>query len=126
EHIKTDRYIADLEEFIHRLHSVLPHTPLLLTTPSPMLDHRRDPNKWAAEYTAAIIQYGEEHHIAVYDLFHALGGHQNIRTNYDKGLYFRDYIHYTQKGYRHSGDLFSEAFLNAFYRTTHKPLLDER
>lgn len=124
-HTSTQQYMDELKQFVGQIHEVLPHTPIVLTTPSPMLDRRSSPNTYVEEYTQAILAYGAENQIAVWNLFEALGGNQNIRPNFKKGWYFRDYIHYTPKGYAHSGKLFTEALLNAFYLATQKRLVNE-
>lgn len=124
-HMSTQDYMDELQQFVHKVREVLPQTPIVLTTPSPMLDRRTTPNAYVEKYTQAILAYAQENQIAVWNLFEALGGNQNIRPNYKKGWYFRDYIHYTPKGYAHSGKLFTEALLSAFYQATQKRLVNE-
>ena len=124
-HTKTTDFMADMDTFITKVKDVLPDTPIIITTPSPMLDRRTHPSTLIEDYATSILNYGKEHDIAVYNLFKALGGNQKIRSNYNKGWYHKDYIHFTKKGYEHSADLFAESFLNAFYQTLYKPVLNE-
>lgn len=115
-HISEDRYLENLSEFIHNLQEILPGVSVLLTTPPPMLDKRRSPNTFVAKYTDKIMDFANSHPIAVWDLYQATGSNTAIRSNFNKGLFYRDFIHLTEKGYMHTGKLFTEALLEAFYR----------
>lgn len=113
--LEKEKYIAELKHFIENVREVLPETSFLFTTPPPSLVRKNAPNVFAEEYASEILHLAEEYDIAVWDLYRVLGGNENIRNNYAKGMVARDYIHYTKQGYEQTSALFSEALLQAFF-----------
>lgn len=115
DELKKEEYIANLELFLINIREQMPEVSILFTTPPPSLVNRRVPNVYAEEYAIEIKRLSEKFNVAVWDLYHVLGGNQNIKKNFADGLMARDYIHYTKKGYALSGALFSEALLEAYF-----------
>lgn len=116
DNLDLEKYKEYLGEFIQNIRSVYPDTPILLTTPHPSLLKRRYPNTYSESYAQFLVNSAEEKGYAVWDLFHVFGGKSEVIQNYQKGLVTRDYVHYTEKGYTHTGELFIESLMNAFDR----------
>lgn len=57
----------------------------------------------------AIVQYGKEHGIAVYDWYDVAGGQGAAATWIANGLYAGDRVHHTRKGYNLEGRLLYDA-----------------
>lgn len=107
-------YIADLKLFIQKVRKNLPEIPMLITTPPPSLVKKSSPNIFVEKYAKEILKLARQEHIAVWDLYHVLGGNENIHNNYTKGWIAKDYIHYTKEGYKKTGELLSETLLKSF------------
>ena len=53
--------------------------------------------------------------MAVWDLYGIAGGKENACANWQRaGMMRPDHVHYTPEGYRLQGELFYEAFINAY------------
>lgn len=71
-------------------------------------------NTEIANVRDAIIEYGKEHQIAVYD-WYAVAGGKNISSKWvENGLFSGDRIHLSYKGYRLHGFLLYQALVDAF------------
>lgn len=66
----------------------------------------------------AIIDYGKEHHIAVYDWYTVAGGANASSKWINSGLFSGDRVHHSLKGYRLQGELMYRALKSAFENTT--------
>lgn len=56
-----------------------------------------------------IVNYGKEHHIAVYDWYTIAGGEKASSKWISDGLFSRDRVHHSLKGYRLQGELMYQA-----------------
>lgn len=61
-----------------------------------------------------IIDYGKEHHIAVYDWYTIAGGDNASSKWINSGLFSSDRVHHSLKGYRLQGELMYRALKSAF------------
>ena len=64
----------------------------------------------------AILSYGKENHIAVYDWYEVAGGADASSNWISDGLFGRDRVHHTIKGYNLQGYLMYQALKEAFDR----------
>lgn len=71
-------------------------------------------NSEIANVRDAIIDYGKEHQIAVYDWYAVAGGENASNKWIDGGYFSRDRIHLSYKGYRLQGFLLYQALTEAF------------
>lgn len=115
DQMETEDYLAHLEEFLSRIKAVNPQAAILISTPPPSLVRRSRANHFAENYAKELLDWGQQNNIAVWDMYTALGGNANIRANQSQGLVARDFVHYSIKGYEHTGAMLSEALLNGFY-----------
>lgn len=61
-----------------------------------------------------IVRYGQENGIAVYDWWEVAGGSGASNTWIKNGLFSRDKVHHSAKGYRLEGRLMYDALVDAF------------
>ena len=62
-----------------------------------------------------LLEFGYKNHIAVWDLYHNIGGNENACRNLiTANMMQGDRIHLTVSGYRMVGNMFGEAFVNAY------------
>lgn len=64
-----------------------------------------------------IMDYGKEHHIAVYDWYTVAGGDNASSKWINSGLFSNDRVHHSLKGYRIQGELMYRALKSAFENT---------
>lgn len=115
DNLKAEDFKEKIEEFVTNIRRIQPNTPILFTTPPPSLLKRRYPNTFSESYAEMLVDSAEKGNFAVWDLFEALGGKNQVKQNRQKGLVSGDYVHYSKEGYIYSANLFTEAIMNAFY-----------
>lgn len=72
------------------------------------------PNKRTAEVAEAIVEYGQKHNIAVWDVYSIAGGETFACPNWrNSGLMQTDQIHFTVQGYELQGSMLGEAIVEA-------------
>ncbi len=122
-----------IDSLLSRISGACPGVQFLLTTPPGSYISRRSgrtyrdrrgrrrysyvrrENTLTSRVAANIVNYGREHHVAVWDMYSIAGGEQYACTNWrGAGLMNNDRIHYTVNGYRLQGHLLGEAFLKAY------------
>lgn len=111
----VEKFKEKLQEFIVQVRAIQPDLPIILTTPPPSFFKKQFPNTYSADYAKALKDWAEEEGFAVWDLFEVLGGNQKVRQNFAEGIISRDFVHYSEKGYEFSAEMFSESLLAAFY-----------
>ncbi|MBO5455545.1 MAG: hypothetical protein J6A20_03430 [Muribaculaceae bacterium] len=70
-------------------------------------------NRNIAPIRQAIMNYGKEHGIAVYDWYEVAGGNGASAHWITNGLFAKDRVHHTQQGYNLEGRLIYEAIMDA-------------
>lgn len=115
DELEAEEYIAHLEDFVANIKNINPHAAILISTPPPSFVKRVKANHFAENYAKELLDWGHRNNVAVWDMHSALGGNANIRANQNQGLVARDFVHYSIKGYEHTGAMLSEALLNGFY-----------
>lgn len=66
----------------------------------------------------AILKWGADNHVAVYDLYDVASGDGAAARWIQNGLFSADRVHHSVKGYRLEGRLLYEALVNAFNNKT--------
>lgn len=99
-----------------------PDVQILLTTPPGSHIARggsgKVPNRVNGNVADNIIAFGRNQNIAVWDLYHIVGGNDNACTNWTRArLMQADKVHYTATGYKLMGRLLTEALLKAYVRS---------
>lgn len=118
DNLEKEKYKERLQTFIKNIRKNHPDIPILFTTPPPSLLKRQFPNTYEENYTSCLKNLAGKENFAVWDLFSVLGGKNLIRENFSKGIISKDYVHYSEKGYQYSAELFNEAIMYAYYLYT--------
>jgi len=92
-------------------------TFLITTTPGSHISRsgKKVVNTTHEQVAQNLLEFGRNNGIAVWDLYHNIGGNENACKNLiGAGLMQGDKIHLTHSGYRMIGNMLSEAFINAY------------
>jgi LysM repeat protein len=114
EKLTTDKYLLQVQKFIDNLKSSNPNIPILFTTPPPSLFKRRNLNTIAMDYAEKLTNFANSNGCALWDMHAQMGGVYSVNRNFSAGLVNLDKVHYTKNGYEKQGELFTEAFLQAY------------
>ena len=118
DNLKEEKYKERVLTFIENIREMQTETPILFTTPPPSLLKRKFPNTYEEVYANCLKNLSAKENFAVWDLFSVLGGKTAVQENRLKGIISKDFVHYSEKGYQYSADLFTEAMMHAFYLYT--------
>ena len=110
----TPDYMKQLLLMKNQILNQDPNAVILVTTPPPSQFKRKYPNTFVADYTREILAQANTENYVVWDLYSQLGGLFGVSKNLKEGIIGGDRVHYTKKGYEYKGQLFFEAFINAF------------
>lgn len=110
------RMIDQIDRLVADLRRSNPGAQLLLVTP--MECQRRSGKGYVVNSNVKtirniIVQYGKDHHIPVYDWYVMAGGDSASNKWIGEGLYGKDRIHHTVKGYRVTGFMLYDALTKA-------------
>ncbi|MBX2841118.1 MAG: hypothetical protein KTR26_05075 [Flammeovirgaceae bacterium] len=108
------QFKSDLRSMINKIRRMVPECSIILTSPADNFRRRRYANKNNEKARNVMVELSREMDVAVWDLFHIMGGFQSMNTWYGKGLAQRDKLHFTSKGYKLQGELFYQAFDRTF------------
>lgn len=76
------------------------------------------PNQNTENVARSIVKYCHTNHIAVWDLYHIVGGNASACTNwYNAGMMNSDQVHYLVQGYNLQGRLLGEAIHKEYINT---------
>lgn len=132
----TSSFTASMDRLVSNIRAANPTAQILLTTP--MECHRsvstskkvkvrkngklRTVTRTSRTYTVnkniaplrqAILDYGKRNNVAVYDWYAVAGGSGASSSWISNGLFAKDRVHHTQRGYNIEGRLFYEALADA-------------
>lgn len=110
------RMLDSIDKLVKELQRNNPSAELLLTTP--MECQRRSGRGYTINNNVklvrnAIMMYGKDNHIPVYDWYEIAGGDRASSKWIEEGLYGRDRIHHTVKGYKVQGFMLYDALTKA-------------
>ncbi|MGO4772397.1 GDSL-type esterase/lipase family protein [Flavobacterium sp. W22_SRS_FK3] len=114
DHVEADAYIKQLRQFIKNIKEQNTNVSIIVMTPPPSFLKGKRTNTYVYDYARSIIQIAETDNVAVWDLYDEFGGMHGINQLKIQGLIGPDWVHYSKKGYEKQGDLFTQAFLNAY------------
>jgi lysophospholipase L1-like esterase len=110
-----------IDSLINLINEELPNVFLLLTTPVETYKRLRSKqkryyarNENTAKAAEVITSYTKIKGLACWDLFAASGGSNSCKNWFDAGMFARDRIHFTQKGYEEQGELLYKSMINSF------------
>lgn len=106
----------EVRGFLRKLKALAPGGRILLMT-NPDAGHqdgriRQNPR----QMRDLLLRVAAEEDVAVYDLYTAMGGAGSIYRWREAQLAYRDFVHFTKKGYIFQGALVYEALMQAYYR----------
>lgn len=108
------------EAFIQMIRRVNPECAILLMVPNDDYYQRKFPNPNTATQQKVIMELAQKHQMAVWDFYEIMGGLGSSNKWYKNKLMPRDRIHFTQLGYSIKADLFMEAFIDSWAKSTHR------
>lgn len=112
-----------IDELVSLIRDRLPDVPILLTTPPGSYESFRQKrrrrtyavNPRTAVAANTIRRYAGDHHLAVWDLYNAVGGSRSACKNWQEaGLMRPDHVHYVPDGYVLQGNLLYEALIKSY------------
>lgn len=136
---REDLHDRQLNEFFRKLREACPDATVMLTTPpgdyltTSYVNYRRTSrhsrkkvkvvrrasrvNPMSSRCAANIVNYGEEHHMAAWDLFNICGGEEGpAQRNWVSAHLMRaDRIHFEPAGYKLQGQMLGEAILRGLH-----------
>lgn len=102
------RMIDNIDKLVNEIRHNNPGAKILLVTPMEC-QRKGSINHNVKNVRNTIVQYGKDHHIAVYDWYDIAGGDHASEKWVKEGLYGRDRIHHTVRGYRVQGYMLYDA-----------------
>ena len=104
---------SQIKIFTETLRKHNPNAELLLTTPPGTFRKKNRTNPSVKKIRDRILKYGQEHNIAVFDLY-AAGGADEFSVKWMKaGLMQKDGVHFNKIGYELQGDMLYLAIIEA-------------
>ena len=127
--ITAENFIQNIDAFIAGIKAQVPEATIMFTTIGDSYIAKRG-KKHRTYYidnprieilNTALKKYSKENGFAYWDLFNVMGGKNSMAKWYKNKLADNKRIHLSRDGYFITGELFSNALLNAFmkYKTTH-------
>ena len=77
-------------------------------------EHVSGCSKYVVPCTKDTTCLAEKHDASLWDLFSVMGGLDSVKLWEEQGLAQKDKVHFTKKGYELVGNLFFDAFINAY------------
>lgn len=112
DNLDENLFIERFLRLISNIRNEKPSVSILVTTPPASLFKRKYRNTYIEKYIIKLKENMLEHRYALWDLYEAFGGHQQINQNYKKNLLAKDRVHYTKQGYYEQADLLFESILS--------------
>ena len=111
----TGQVEPEVRGFLRKLKAIAPGGRILLMT-NPDAGHRDGRiRQKPGQMRELLLRIAAEEDVAVYDLYAAMGGAGSIYPWREAQLAYRDFIHFTKKGYIFQGALVYEALMQAYY-----------
>lgn len=104
-----DRY----RQLVTRIKLANPGVPILLTTP-PDHYYQKQSNKNVEVLRNALYELCTEQNIALWDLYHIMGGANSIKVWQEAAMASKDLIHFTKEGYQLQGEMLYKAIMKHY------------
>ncbi|MDR2681369.1 MAG: GDSL-type esterase/lipase family protein [Tannerella sp.] len=115
-----EQFRSQVDAFIQLVKEELPETALLITTPAESYKRAYKNKKRyyvrndnIAKVADALTSYTREKGIACWDLFSITGGNNSCKNWFEAGMFGRDRIHFSSKGYGEQGVLLYKALIRS-------------
>ena len=115
-----EQFRLQVDAFIRLAKEELPGTTLLITTPAESYKRAYKNKKRyyvrndnIAKVADALTSYTREKGIACWDLFSITGGNNSCKNWFEAGMFGRDRIHFSSKGYGEQGVLLYKALIRS-------------
>ncbi|MCC8071627.1 MAG: GDSL-type esterase/lipase family protein [Bacteroidales bacterium] len=125
--LDVEGFLREVDRLVKGLQQECPDAQILLTTPMECQrptyrtvgKRRRKTGKYSVNQNIlplrnALLRYGKQHGVAVYDWYEVAGGSGASQRWLDKKLLSTDRVHLTQQGYLVMGELLFQALTNLF------------
>jgi lysophospholipase L1-like esterase len=101
-------------KLVTRIKKANPGVPILITTPPDHYYFKRQSNENIEALRIALYNLCREENIAMWDLFHIMGGPNSIKTWQENDLARKDLIHFNKEGYKLQGELLYNAIMRHY------------
>jgi lysophospholipase L1-like esterase len=117
--IDENQLYSDISDFVFNVRHASPNTNVIFTTPAETYSKagRRTPtipNNKIGKIRDIITDFAEKNGYPFWDLYNITGGKNSALEWNKKGLFVRDRIHFTQRGYEYQGELLFEAIVKSY------------
>lgn len=103
-----------IDNLVESLKAKNPASKFILTTPPDSFRKKTRRNPGIERVREIITRYADQHNIAYWDLYAAVGGHHSADAYKKYNLIQRDGIHFTKEGYELQGNLFYQALIQSY------------
>lgn len=104
----------EVVKLLSQIKQELPNTSILLSTLPDSFNKKKAPNENGLIVRSILIEEANKLEIAYWDLYNIMGGKGSMQDWVEKDLGFKDFIHFTQKGYELQADLLFEALMKGY------------
>jgi lysophospholipase L1-like esterase len=110
----NDEFATQIDSFIRMVQTYTYNTPLVITTPLESFKWNR-PNPHIGRVAQAWNQVASNKNIMLWDLYEIAGGKKSSYHWIRNGLFSKDKVHQSIKGYKLQGDLLYDALMSSYY-----------
>ena len=114
---QVSKYCTSIGQQIDYLHKCCPSAKILFIGPSDMSVSRQGKMQTypiIPQLIDSLSATATSHNAAFWSIYHAMGGENSMLAWSRNGMAGSDYIHFSQRGADHMGDLLNEAFSNLY------------
>lgn len=108
------------DAFIRMIQRVNPDCAILLMVPNDNYYQRKSPNQNTATQQKVIVELASKYQMPVWDLYEIMGGLGSSNKWFQNKLMPQDRIHFTPLGYNIQADLFMNALIDAWAKSTNR------
>lgn len=108
------QFRREVKHLLASIKKQLPEASILLTINPEVLIRKTKTSPYTPQVRQIIIEEAQEAGAAWWDLYQVMGGAESIRDWRKADLAYRDFIHFTQKGYILQAELLYKAILEAY------------
>lgn len=109
------QFRSEVKDLLAAIKKQLPEASILLTINPEVMIRKIKTSPYTPQVRQIIIEEAQLAGAAWWDLYQVMGGAESIRDWRKADLAYRDFIHFTQKGYILQAELLYKAILEAYY-----------